>query len=35
MDEYTQGWIDADEAIQHKLSGYRDYSQGNTDWDKG
>jgi hypothetical protein len=35
MDNYTIGWLDADEAIQHNLPGCKDYSQGDTDWDKG
>jgi len=35
MDAYTQGWHDADEAIQHKLPGYQDYSQGTSEWDLG
>lgn len=39
VDEFTQGWIDADEQIQRKLKGERitglDYSQGNTKWDNG
>lgn len=35
MDDFTRGYMDADEAIRYKLPGYRDYSQGNTEWDKG
>jgi hypothetical protein len=32
-DEYTRGWRDAHEAItQRKVV---DYSQGDTDWDRG
>ena len=34
-DDYTQGWMDADEAIRYNLPGCNDYSQGLTDWDKG
>jgi len=35
MTDYVRGWMEADEAIQHKLPGYRDFSQGDTDWDRG
>lgn len=33
--QYTTGWKAADEAIQYKLCGYQDYSQGLMDWDRG
>lgn len=35
MDDFTRGWEDADEAIKNRLPGYRDYSQGMSDWDRG
>lgn len=35
FDNFTAGWVDANEAIKHHLPGYRDFSQGDTAWDRG
>jgi hypothetical protein len=35
MDEFTEGWAAADEAIKFQLPGYQDLSSGDTDWDRG
>jgi hypothetical protein len=35
MDDYTAGWLAADEAIQFKLPGHKDFSQGDSEWDRG
>jgi primosomal protein N' len=32
---FQEGWDEADEAIKHQLPGYKDFSQGETEWDKG
>lgn len=35
QDDFTRGYLEANEAIENKLPGYQDYSQGESEWDKG